>query len=301
MEHLISSMDLSKKDIKEIFKIADDFNNGIFSFVDSGTTLALLFERPSTRTRVSFEAAMIKLGGSAIYIDSATSQISRGESIGDTARVLSSYVDMIAARMQKHSDIVELAENSSIPVINALTDMEHPCQALSDIYTIKQVKGAIEGLRIAFVGDIAANTANSLMVTASLAGAEISLVGPNKPNAEYLKRARADGHVSVYSNIIEGIRGADVVYTDTFVSMGKEKEAGQRRRAFAGYQVNRKLVSYAKKDAIIMHCLPAHRGEEITSDIIDGKQSVVWEQARNKMLIEKAIILHLYKQRRIGF
>ena len=298
--NLISSVDMSKGDIENIFRIADEFNGGVFSFVDSGTTLALLFEKPSTRTRVSFEAAMIKLGGESIYIDASTSQLSRGETIDDTARVLSSYVDMIAARMRRHCDLVQLAKHSSVPVINALTDLEHPCQALSDLYTIKSVKGRIEGLRIAFVGDIAANTANSLMVSGTTMGAAIALVGPRRciPNSKYLEAARKRGTVGVYSDMKEGLKDADVIYTDTFVSMGQEKDAKKRQMLFAGYQVNRKLLGYAKKNAIVMHCLPAHRGEEITSDVLDGRQSAVWKQAANKMPVEKAILLYLYKSKR---
>lgn len=298
--HLLSSADLSKKEIGNIFRIADEFNGGVYSFIDSGTTLALLFERPSTRTRVSFESAMAKLGGVPIYIDSSTSQLSRGETIGDTARVLSSYVDMIAARMYKHSDLLELAKSSSVPVINALTDLEHPCQALSDLYTVKQVKGRLEGVRIAFVGDIAANTANSLMVSATMLGAEIALIGPKgyAPNKTYLQLAKKNGKVDVYSDLKEGLSCADVIYTDTFVSMGQEKEAAERKKLFADYQVTAKALGYAKKDAVVMHCLPAHRGEEITGDVLDGKRSIVWQQAENKMLIEKAIILYLYKEKR---
>lgn len=298
--HLLSSLEISEKEIDSIFHIADEFNGGVYSFLDSGTTLALLFERPSTRTRVSFESAMVKLGGMPIYIDASTSQLSRGETIGDTARVISSYVDMIAARMRRHSDLVELAKYSSVPVINALTDLEHPCQALSDLYTIKEVKGKVEGMRIAFVGDVADNVANSLMVSATRLGASVALVGPKgyKPNGKYLSAARKSGKVDLYTDPKEGLKGADVVYTDTFVSMGQEKEAEKRKKLFAAYQVNGKMLGYAKKDAIVMHNLPAHRGEEITSEVLDGKQSVVWKQAKNKMLIEKAIILYLYKEKR---
>ncbi len=298
--HLLSSASLSRTWIERVFSIADEFNGGVYSFVDSGTTLALLFEKPSTRTRISFEAAMLKLGGAAIYVDAATSQLSRGESVADTARVISSYVDMVAARMRSHSDLLAFAAASSVPVINALTDLEHPCQALSDLYTIRQAKGTVNGMRIAFVGDIAANTANSLMVSATELGAEVALVGPKRcaPNKRYLELARASGKVGVYQDAKEGLKGADIVYTDTFVSMGEEGEAEERMRLFAPYQVNRKLLGYAKRDAIVMHCLPAHRGEEITSEVLDGRQSVVWQQARNKLLIEKAIILRLYKEGR---
>ena len=294
--NFISVADLSKEEITEIFNIADDLKHervGIALKEDA--VAALIFEKPSTRTRVSFEVAMAQLGGHSIYIDSRTSQLSRGESIADTAKVLSGYVDFIIARLYKHDDIVELANNATVPVINALTDLEHPCQALSDLYTIQEVKKKLRGLKLAFVGDIAANTANSLMLAGAKMGMEIALVGPKNymPNTLYFTKAREYSKVDIYNNIREGVSDADVIYTDTFVSMGQEAEAEERKKLFAPYQVNKTLVSYAKKDAIVMHCLPAHRGEEITSDVLDGPQSVVWQQAKNKLLVEKAILLYL--------
>ena len=294
--NFISVADLSKEEITEIFNIADDLKHervGIALKKDA--VAALIFEKPSTRTRVSFEVAMAQLGGHSIYIDSRTSQLSRGESIADTAKVLSGYVDFIIARLYKHDDIVELANNATVPVINALTDLEHPCQALSDLYTIQEVKKKLRGLKLAFVGDIAANTANSLMLAGAKMGMEIALVGPKNymPNTFYFTKAREYSKVDTYNNIKEGVADADVIYTDTFVSMGQEAEAEERRKLFAPYQVNKTLVSYAKKDAIVMHCLPAHRGEEITSDVLDGPQSVVWQQAKNKLLVEKAILHYL--------
>lgn len=261
----------------------------------SSPILALLFEKSSTRTRISFESAMIQLGGSPIYIDSRTSQMSRGESLGDTAKVLSGYVDIIAARMYSQQDIEELARHAEIPVINALTDLEHPCQALSDMYTIRNEFVKVEGLRIAFLGDIAANTANSLMVTASKLGAGISLVGPKgyMPDERYVKLAKKYANVEVTSSVKEGLADCDVIYTDTFVSMGQEEIAKERKALFSGYQLNAEALRYAKKGAKVMHCLPAHRGEEITADVIDGGSSMVWEQAKNKMAVEKAILLYL--------
>ena len=257
--------------------------------------LALIFEKASTRTRVSFESAIDQLGGSAIYIDARTSQISRGESLCDTARVLGSYVDVLAARLYRHSDIEELARHSPIPVINALTDLEHPCQALSDVYTIRETFGKIKGLRVAFVGDIAANTANSLMVIASELGADVSLVGPKScvPNKRFTEVVRKNSSLRVSENLKEGLAGCDVAYTDTFVSMGEEAQAESRRKLFAPYQLSSSAMKYAKKGAKVMHCLPAHRGEEITSELLDGKSSIAWRQAANKMLLEKAILLYL--------
>jgi len=294
--NFISVADLSKEEISEIFNIADDLKHGKVEIaLKEDAVAALIFEKPSTRTRVSFEVAMAQLGGHSIYIDSRTSQLSRGESIADTAKVLSGYVDFIIARLYKHEDIVELANNATVPVINALTDLEHPCQALSDLYTIQEVKKRLRGLKLAFVGDIAANTANSLMLAGAKMGMEIALVGPKNymPNTFYFTKAREYSKVETYNNIREGVSDADVIYTDTFVSMGQEAEAEERRKLFAPYQVNKTLLSYAKRDTIVMHCLPAHRGEEITDDVLDGPQSVVWQQAKNKLLIEKAILLYL--------
>ncbi|MGC8586963.1 MAG: ornithine carbamoyltransferase [Candidatus Micrarchaeia archaeon] len=294
--NFLSVDDFTREQITRIFEIAESIESGSEEMsLKEGSTLALLFEKPSTRTRVSFEAAMAQLGGHSIYIDARTSQLSRGETIADTAKVLSSYVDFIAARLYKHSDLVELANNSTIPVINALTDLEHPCQALSDIYTIQQIKKKLRGLKLVFAGDVANNVANSLMLAGAKMGLEIALVGPKKciPNSLYFTKAREYSTVEFYSDIKEGVRDADVIYTDTFVSMGEEAEAKERLEMFAPYQVNDKMLSYAASDAIVMHCLPAHRGEEITAEVLDGPRSVVWQQAKNKMLLEKAILLYL--------
>lgn len=259
-----------------------------------GKVLALLFTLPSTRTRISFSVAMAQLGGSAVYIDLQNSQLKRGETLADTSRMISSYCDFIAVRTEEQEALQEIAANSSIPVINALTMQEHPTQALTDMYTILKHK-SLKGLRIAFVGDIAQNTFNSLMLLAVKLGAEVHLIGPRgyKPDPVYFPKAARDGTVKVYSSIKEGLAGVDIVYTDTFVSMGTENEAKKRRRLFAPYQVNRRLLSYAKPDALVMHPLPAHRGEEITSEVLDGNRSIVWEQARNKLTIAKAVLLFL--------
>lgn len=299
--NLLSSLDLSKKQITSIFELSDFLKKEKEPILEKERyTLALLFEKASTRTKLSFEAAMWGLGGFPIYVDATTSQISRGESFADTARVLSSYVSIIAARMYKHSNLEELARYATVPVINALTDLEHPCQALSDVYTIKETFGKVSGIRIAFVGDIATNTANSLMVTGSKMGAEISLVGPDscKPNMKYVNEASKHSTVEISNDFEDGLGGCDVVYTDTFVSMGEEAEAVKRRKIFAPYQLNAKALRYAKKDAKVMHCLPAHRGEEITSDVLDGKNSIAWKQAANKLLVEKAILLYLLNKQR---
>ncbi len=299
--NILSVNDLSKDDILSIFEIADNLKeNKEQTSLKENSVLALFFEKPSTRTRTSFEAGISQLGGKGIYIDAATTQRSRGESISDIAKMLSSYCDFIAARLYKQDDIIEMAANSSVPVINALTDLEHPTQALVDMYTVSSHIKNVKNARIAFVGDIATNTANSLMLAATKLGAQISLVGPKGylPNSVYFNKAREHGLIYAYDSIEEGLDGANIVYTDTFVSMGQEANADKRRNLFKDYQVNSKLLSYADPSALVMHCLPAHRGEEITAEVIDGPKSIVWEQAKNKILIAKALLLFLSIERR---
>jgi ornithine carbamoyltransferase len=295
MRHFLSINDFSKGDIAEIFRIATDIKKGNEEGLLQGKRLALLFEKNSTRTYVSFDAAMNLLGGHSVYLASGSSQISRGETYADTARTLSRYQHLIAARLYRHSDLLELAKAATIPVINALTDLEHPCQALSDAYTMTELKGELKGRRIAFIGDIAANTSNSLMLAATKLGAEMRLVGPRevKPEKAILKTAQGQGKVEVFSDIKRGLEDSDFVYTDTWVSMGEEAEAAKRNKLFEPYQLNRKALGYAKKDAMVMHCLPAHRGKEITADVLDGRQSIVWQQAENKMFVEASILTYL--------
>ncbi len=294
--NIISSDDLSKDQILKIFEIADSIKEGNEEVtLKEHSVLALLFEKSSTRTRVSFEAAIAELGGYGIYIDAQTSHLKRGERISDTARMLAGYCDFIAARLYSHNDLIEIANNSTVPVINALTDLEHPTQALVDIYTVRSHKKNLKNVKLAFVGDIAANTANSLMLTATKLGMEVVLLGPKgyMPNSFYFTKAREYGKIDTYNDPQEALDGAEIIYTDTFVSMGQEQEAEERRKLFSGYQVNGNLLSYANSDALVMHCLPAHRGEEITSEVLDGPQSIVWEQAKNKKLLAKAILLYL--------
>ena len=294
--NLISSDDLTKADIKRLFAIAGKLSSDKSDLsLKENATVALFFTEPSTRTRVSFEVAVAQLGGTPIYIDAKTSQLSRGEEISDTAKILSMYCDFIAVRTSDHNMVVKMGENSTVPVINALTNLEHPTQALADIYTIIKKKGDLKGLKIAFIGDVAQNTCNSLMLSSVKLGAEFSLVGPKswRPKSQYYNKAREYGRVYLSDSIEDGLDDADVVYTDTFVSMGYENDAAARRTLFAPYQLNSAALSNAKKDAIVMHPLPAHRGEEITSEVLDGKQSVAWEQARNKLIMEKAILIYL--------
>lgn len=297
--NFLSSDDLSERQMQDVFSIAQKLEkNRLKRQIKEHSTLALLFSEPSTRTRVSFEVAIAQLGGSAIYINTQTLQMKRGETLEDTAKVISGYCDFIAVRTNEHKDVETIARSSSVPVINALTHLEHPTQALADVYTIIKYKKRIKGLRIAFVGDISQNTANSLMLTAAKLGASVSLVGPKHcaPNEVYYRKSRKYGSVEVYNSVKEGLKGADVIYTDTFVSMGDESEAEMRRRLYAPYQINGAMLHLAKKDAIVMHPLPAHRGEEITAEVIDGSRSVVWEQAKSKLYIEKALIVYLSKK-----
>lgn len=294
--NLLGSDDLSRNDIGTIFNLADNLKRGKEGLaIREHSVLALLFEEPSTRTRVSFEAAIAQLGGSAVYIDAQTTQMKRGETLADTARVISGYCDFIAMRTDDHRRLEEFAKNSMVPVINALTGKEHPTQALADVYTIAKHKSNLKGVRIAFLGDVAQNTANSLMLTAAKMGMEISLVGPkeSKPDPFYYNKAREHSRVDFFDDIEEGVSDADVIYTDTFVSMGREADAASRKRLFAPYQLNAKVLELADSKALVMHPLPAHRGEEITADVLDGPNSVVWEQARNKLAIEKSLLVFL--------
>ena len=292
--HFLSASDLSVKDIEEIFSIADLIRENKKRFkVDKFATL--FFEKPSTRTRLSFEVAISKLGGSSSYIDPQTTHRSRGETLEDTARILGMYSDFVIARMYKHSDLNIIAENSEAIVINALTDLEHPTQALADVYTMRMFKN-LKNAKISFIGDIATNTANSLMIVASRLGAKVRLVGPKgyMANKDMLKLSNED-NITITDSIKEGVSNADFIYTDTFVSMGEEKEAAKRRKLFMKYQLNSSVLKLASENARVMHCLPAHRGEEITKEVIDGKQSIVWEQARNKLLLNMALIVFLSK------
>jgi ornithine carbamoyltransferase len=298
--HLLGVDDISKEQITDIFNIADNITAGrSTTSIRDESVLALLFETPSTRTRMSFEVAMRKLGGTAVYVDTKTSQISRGESLQDTARVLSLYVDFIVARFNHHEDVLTLANYSAVPVINGQSDAANPTQALTDIYTVQDCRKKIKGIRIAFVGDIAQNTANSLMLAATKMGAEFALVGPKgyQPNSKYLIRAREYGVVDLYDNLGEGLANADIIYTDTFVSMGCEHEAEKRKAMFADYQINDKTLELAPKAAQVMHPMPAFRGNEITTDVLDGPRSLVWQQAKNKLLLAQAIILYLSEKR----
>ncbi|MFV9689636.1 MAG: ornithine carbamoyltransferase [Desulfobacteria bacterium] len=258
-----------------------------------GRTLGIIFDKPSTRTRVSFESAMIQLGGGVIFMSSKDTQLIRDEPVGDTARVLSRYVDGIVIRTYSQELVEELASNSSIPVMNGLTDVYHPCQVLSDLQTITEKKGDLAGLKIVWVGD-GNNVAHSWINAAALLGLHLVVSTPDgyRPNSDIYQKAieHGRGNISLVGDPFEAVRDADVIYTDVWASMGQEEEQEIRKKIFRSYQINEKLVAAAKKDVAVMHCLPAHRGEEITGEVLEGRHSVVWDQAENKLHMHKAII-----------
>jgi ornithine carbamoyltransferase len=269
-----------------------------------GKTLGLLFQKPSTRTRVSFEAGMHQLGGHALVLPMADIQLSRGESVADTARVLSRYLDGIVIRTYDHATVEEWAREATMPVINGLTDLSHPCQALSDLLTITEKKGRLKGIKIAYVGD-GNNVANSLIEAAAKMGMTIALGCPSgyQPDQHVVDLARVEAAktgavIEVSEDPSVAVKEADVVYADVWISMGREREQARRLRVLAPFQVNSRLVAKAKPDAIVMHCLPAHRGEEITAEVLDGPQSVVIDQAENRLHMQKAILTTLLREGR---
>ncbi len=298
---LLWLIDIPPEDIWRLIFLTDDIKSGRIDVSDSlrGYVLGMIFEKPSTRTRVSFEVAMYELGGHAIYLPTQALQMSRGESIKDTAKVLSRYVDILMARVYSHSSLEELAKYADIPVINGLSDLAHPVQALSDYYTIYEHFGKLKGIKVAYVGD-GNNVANSLLMGASKLGIEFNIATPEgyEPSKIYLDYAKkfsieSGAKIKLYRDPYEAVKGVDVIYTDTFVSMGQETEAEERRRVFLPrFQVNIKLMESAgNEDVVFMHCLPAHRGEEVTDEVIDSRYSIVYDQAENRLHMQKAILL----------
>jgi ornithine carbamoyltransferase len=264
-----------------------------------GKTLGMIFQKPSTRTRVSFEVAMYQLGGYALHLNPADLQLGRGETIADTARVLSRYLDGIMIRTFAQEDVEEFARHADIPVINGLTDLLHPCQILADLLTIQEKKGFLEGLKLAYVGD-GNNICHSLLFGCAKTGVNISVASPEnyRPKPEIVELARQDAQnknsrIDIFTDPAEAVKEADVVVTDVWASMGQESVAAQKAAVFAGYQVNHALVKDAKEDFIFLHCLPAHRGEEVAADIIDGPHSVVWDEAENRLHTQKAVLAML--------
>jgi len=295
----LSISDMADEDITAFMAGAVKLKaQGLPALLD-GKILAILFEKPSLRTRVSFEVAMRQLGGEAIYISPAEVGLGERESVPDVARVLSRYVDVITARTFSHATVKVLADYASVPVINALSDQEHPCQALADLLTIYEKKGKLAGLTLAFIGD-GNNVAHSLLLATALVGMNFHIASPAGYGVqdEILHLAqgyagRSGAEILLTDEPGRAVSGADIVYTDVWASMGQEGESELRARAFAGYQVDKKLLSQAKVDAIFMHDLPAHRGEEVTDDVIDGPQSVVFDQAENRMHAQKALLAKL--------
>lgn len=267
-----------------------------------GRTLGMIFEKSSTRTRVSFEVGMFQLGGHALYLNPNDLQLGRGETIEDTARVLSRYVDAIMYRAFSHEKMVALARHATVPVINALDDLEHPCQILADLLTVREHRGKLKGLRLAYLGD-GNNVCNSLLLGCAMVDMDITVGCPKgyEPNGEILDKAkeiarRTGSQVRILHDPAEAARGADVLYTDVWVSMGMEKEREDRERIFAPYQINGATVARAAKDCIVLHCLPAHRGLEITDDVVDGPHSVVFDEAENRLHVQKALLVDLLRQ-----
>ena len=289
--------DLSKEQIDTLFTNAlegkKQQKKGTFKPTLQGKTAGLVFDKPSTRTRVSFEAAMIQLGGVPMYIQSGDTQLKRQEPVEDTARVLSRYLDALVVRTFSQEFVDDLARESSIPIVNALTDIYHPCQILSDLLTVIEVKGGYEGVKVAWIGD-GNNVAHSWINAASILGFELVLACPkdHQPLGWIVENAQREvkGSIRVVSDPKEAAEGADVLYTDVWASMGQESESKDRMQSFQGYTVDQPLVDLAAKDVMVMHCLPAHRGEEITTDVLEGPNSVVWDQAENKLHMHKAIL-----------
>ena len=294
---LLSLLDLEKEDFETLFaraiQLKERYARGIFDKLLSGKTLGLIFDKKSTRTRVAFETAMIQLGGHPIYMSTQDTQISRNEPAKDTARVLSRYIDCLAMRTFDHALVEEFAKSSTIPVINALTDSFHPCQILSDLMTIIEHKGGYKNIRIAWVGD-GNNVANSWINAASVLGLDLVVACPDdyRVNPDIIEPAsvKSKTDIEFTNDPKEAVKNADVVYTDVWASMGDEDELSKRIIAFKGFQVNKRLLSGAKDDVLVMHCLPAHRGEEIAEDVLEEKNSVFWDQAENKRHMHKAIL-----------
>lgn len=294
---LLTLNDLTEEDFKYLFARALDLKErhkrGIADKVLAGKSVGLIFDKPSTRTRISFEAATIQLYGTPIFMASAHTQISRNEPVKDTARVLSRYIDCLVIRTFSQSLIEEYAKESSIPVVNALSDSYHPCQILSDLLTVVELKGGYEGISVSWIGD-GNNVAHSWINAASILGFKLTLACPDgyRPDSEILKKAlaRGKGEIRVVTEPVEAVKNADIVYTDVWASMGQEDQADERLEPFRKYQVDAELLSYAKSDVSVMHCLPAHRGEEITEEVLEGPNSVVWDQAENKLHMHKAIL-----------
>ncbi len=300
LEHFISIHDITVDEFHHLLdlglKLKDEKKKGIEHHILKGKTLAMIFTKSSTRTRVSFEAGMYQLGGFPMFLSANDIQLGRGESIYDTANVLSRFVDGIMIRTFDHQDVLDLAEFGSIPIINGLTDLLHPCQVMADLMTVYEHKGKLEGLKFAYIGD-GNNMANSILYGCAKAGMDVSVATPvgYAPDAEVIANAKDDAkktgsEIVITNDPVEAIMNADVVCTDTWVSMGQEAEKAERIKIFGDYQVNAELFAKSKEDSIFLHCLPAYRGYEVTEDIIDGPRSVIFDEAENRLHAQKAVL-----------
>ena len=300
---LLSIKDWDLQDLQLIWQMARDFQEkqkaGLRVSPLAGKTLGMIFQKPSTRTRISFEVGMYQLGGQAVFLNSREIQMGRGETVADTAKILSRYVDGILIRTFAQSEVQELAQLASIPVINGLTDLLHPCQIIADLYTIKQKKGQLAGLKVTYVGD-GNNIAHSWLYGAAKAGVNLTISTPPgyEPQARIVAEAREQAkhcRLELESDPHKAVQDADVLYTDVWTSMGQEAESEKRLQDFQRYQLNRRLLEPAKPDVLVMHCLPAHRGQEISAEVIDGPHSIVFDQAENRLHVQKAILTMLMK------
>ncbi len=298
MKHLLKMLDLTTEEITDILNLADqlkyELKHGIEHKLLAGKTLGMIFQKASTRTRVSFEVGMYQLGGLPIFLSASDMQIGRGEPVEDTSRVLSRYLDGIMIRTYKQSEVEDLAKYGNIPIINGLTDFCHPCQILADLMTIREVKGCLDGLKMCYIGD-GNNMMNSLIVGCLKMGMAVSVACPEgyDPDQQVLDFAKDYKDFHLYRSPKEAAKDADVVITDVWASMGQEGEAELRRKAFDGYQINKELMSLAKEDAMVLHCLPAHRGEEITADVFEQHAGEIFEEAENRLHAQKAVLVKL--------
>ncbi|MBP3940872.1 MAG: ornithine carbamoyltransferase [Christensenellaceae bacterium] len=300
MKHLLKLMDLSPEEITDILNLADQLKyekkNGIEHQLLKNKTLGMIFQKSSTRTRVSFEAGMYELGGNALFLSSNDLQIGRGEPVEDTARVLSRYIDGIMIRTFAQEEVETLAKYASIPVINGLTDYTHPCQVLADLMTIREYKGTLAGLKLTYIGD-GNNMANALIVGGIKTGMKVAVATPAKykPDAAVMEWASANGDFTWTEDVLEAAKDADAVYTDVWASMGMEKEAQQRKIDFKGYQINDSVMAVTKSDAMVMHCLPAHREEEITAKVFEEHANEIFDEAENRKHVQKAILVKCFE------
>lgn len=303
--HFLADDDLSSAELTELLDLGDAIKRDRFGYrpLAGPRSVALVLDKPSTRTRLSFDVGVAELGGHTVVVDTATSQLGRGETIEDTARVMSRYVAAIVVRTFTDERLAALASAANVPVINALTDGFHPCQILADLQTVRERKKALAGLSLAYVGDGANNMAHSYLLGAAAGGMSVRIATPggHDPSGAVVERARRlaathGGSITVSGAVREAVRGADVVATDAWTSMGQETEADRRRRLFAPYAVNEDLVALAAEDCMVLHCLPAHRGEEITDAVLDGDRSAVWDQAENRLHMQKALLTWLLER-----